>query len=193
MSGLRVWRAAGAAGALLAGVVAIAGCTAPPAPEADPTLRKAVQPVVHDALIAAQEKDGGQLADDSSLAATARWFCAEKIIEIRELEDGSVKVGLDMVCSELAARDGTLVEGSGVHAPRLMELSREGTGKAAVYRVRRHDSAPDGAGHDAWIGRSFSEGGAEVVRHGDWDGTAQLEAAARTHFRLPSDAPVTTL
>jgi hypothetical protein len=71
-----------------------------------------------------------------------------------------------------------------------MELTKDGRGG---YRVRRQDCPPDGAGYDEWIGRSFSEGGAEVVRHGDRDGTATIEATARAQFRLPADAPVTTL
>ncbi|MEU9014614.1 hypothetical protein AB0D12_33635 [Streptomyces sp. NPDC048479] len=185
MSGARVWWYAGAYGVL---AVVVAGCTAP-APDVDPTLRKAVQPVVHDALVAGLEKEGGMLAD-SSLASTALWFCAEKVVEIREMDGEALKVGLVTRCSELAARGRTLVGGTGVRAPWLVELSKDGKGG---YHVRRQDSPPDGVGYDEWIGRSFSQGGAEVVRHEDWDATSTLESAARTHFRLPPDAPVTTL
>ncbi|MCX4820743.1 hypothetical protein OG883_12650 [Streptomyces sp. NBC_01142] len=185
MSRARVWRSAGAC-AVVAGVVA--GCTAPP-PDVDPRLRKAVQPVVHAALVAEVGKDGGMLGD-SAPASKARWFCAEKVVEIREAQDGVLRVGLDMACSELAVRGRTLVEGTGIAAPWVMELSRDGKGG---YRVRHQESPPDGAGYDDWIGRSFSEGGAEMVRHGEWQGTATLEATARTHFRLPPEAPVTQL
>ncbi|MEU4492378.1 hypothetical protein OG729_05080 [Streptomyces sp. NBC_00210] len=185
MSRARAVRSAGGCAVL---AVVVAGCTAP-APDVDPRLRKAVQPVVHEALVAGLQKEGGMLAD-SSLAAGAHWFCAEKVVEIRETHDGALRVGLDAICAELASRDRALVQGTGVRAPWVMELTRDGRGG---YRVRRQDCPPDGAGYDEWIGRSFSEGGAQVVRHVDWDGTATIEATARAQFRLPADAPVTML
>ncbi|MEV6651146.1 hypothetical protein [Streptomyces sp. NPDC051219] len=184
MSRVCGWWGAGAY-VVLAGVVL--GCTALP-PEVDPVLRKAVQPVVHDALVASLEKDVGVLSDYVELSPTARWFCAEQVVEIRETENGTLQVGIEAVCSELASRGGTLVQGTAVRAPWVWELSPDRKGG---HQVRREDTAPDGAWYDAWIGRSFSKGGAAVVRHGDWDGTDAMEAQARTHFGLPEDAPVT--
>ncbi|MER5462225.1 hypothetical protein ABT010_16330 [Streptomyces sp. NPDC002668] len=185
MSRARVWWCAGTYGVL----ALVAACCTAPAPDVDPTLRKTLRPVVHDAVVAGLEKEGGMLAD-SSFASTARWFCTEKVVEIREVDGGVLKVGLVTQCSELAARGRTLVEGTAVRGPLLMELSKDGKGG---YHVRRQDSPPDGAGYDEWIGRSFSEGGAALVRREDWDRTSTLESAARTHFRLPPDAPVTAL
>jgi hypothetical protein len=121
-----------------------------------PHAEEAVQPVVHDALIATLEKGGGMLGD-SPLASKARWFCVEKVVEIRETDDGALKVGLDADCSELAAQGRTLVQGTGVRGPWLMELSRDGKGPLSRPPPGQPTGQPpDGAGYDDWIGRACS-------------------------------------
>ncbi|MEV6400875.1 hypothetical protein AB0M39_39890 [Streptomyces sp. NPDC051907] len=175
-----------AAGALAALAAVTAGCTASP-PDVDPELRKAVQPAVHDALVAEASKDGGLLGDSPS--SKARWFCAEKIVEIRKSEAGALTVGLVADCSELEGRAGSLVQGTGMSGPHLMKLAPTPQG---AYRVTHHDAPPDGAGYDAWIGRSFSKAAAAEIRRAAWNGTPTTESAARTHFGLPADAPVTS-
>lgn len=116
----------------------------------------------------------------------ARWFCRARAVDLVE-RDGLVRAGVSTVCAEYGVRSGGLVECAGAEVPQVMRLRREADGD---YRVVSQEVPPDGEGNAQWLTSRF--GRATAASLDDTVPTTSLEAAARTHFGLPADAPVGT-
>jgi hypothetical protein len=114
----------------------------------------------------------------------ARWFCAERVIEIRRAGD-EVAVGIEASCDEFAREGDALVAGSGESGPKVVVLVAGSNG----YRVSRVDAPPDGDARLRWVRRSFSEDGAAQVERGSLSRDATV-TQAREAFGLPPGAPV---
>ncbi|NNN33936.1 hypothetical protein HLK59_26940 [Streptomyces sp. S3(2020)] len=117
-------------------------------------------------------------------AGGARWFCRAEALELAE-RDGRVRAGVNTLCMEYGVRDRALVECSGGSYPQVVLLERRA---GAGYRVVSRQEPPDGAGYAQWTESHFglfAERGAQ-----DPMSSAGLEAAARTHFGLSKDAPI---
>jgi hypothetical protein len=103
-------------------------------PEPDQELVRAVLPVI-DEHLELQVTRGALAAERPDLRP--RWFCAERVIEIRRAGD-ELAVGLDVRCEEYARWGETLVTGTGGHGPQLALLS----GGPDRYVVRRIEPSP---------------------------------------------------
>ena len=143
------------------------------APAVDPVLEAKVLPVIDEEL--ERGPWPGMLG--------GRWFCAERVIEIRGTSD-ELAVGIDAECEEYVRDGDELLAGSGERGPKVVVLAAGSDG----YRVVRVDVPPDGAGFSPWVERRFSAAGARQLgsRTLSPDGAAQARAA----FGLPPDAPV---
>lgn len=150
-------------------------------PEVDPVEAAAVLPVID------QELERGPwrgLLESEYSELGPRWFCAERLIEIRRTGD-ELAVGVEALCEEFA-RDGEgMVTGSAERAPKVVVLVAESDG----YRVSGVDSAPDGDAFDRWVRDNFSAAGAAELDRRNLGGDATAEQA-RQAFGLPADAPV---
>lgn len=150
-------------------------------PEVDPALAAKVLPVIDEEL---EKRQWLGMLSASRPELGARWFCAERVIEIRRTGD-ELAVGLDVHCDEFARDGDALVAGSGERGPKVVVLAAGSDG----YRVSRVDRSPDGKAHVPWVERNFSEEGVEELSRGGLSADATV-AQARRAFRLPSDAPV---
>lgn len=142
-------------------------------PAVDPVLAGKVLPVIDEEL--ERGPWPGMLG--------GRWFCAERVIEIRHTGD-ELAVGVEAWCDEYVRDGDELVVGSGEHGPKVVVLTAESDG----YRVVRVDVPPDGAGYSPWVERHFSAAGARELngRTPPQDTAAQ----AREVLGLRPDAPV---
>ncbi|MCX5333250.1 MULTISPECIES: hypothetical protein [unclassified Streptomyces] len=140
-----------------------------------------VRPVI-EARLAADSRGSGY--GETVPGIRARWFCRAEALELAE-HDGQVRAGINTLCMEYGARGQALVECSGGRYPQVVRLEREGDGG---YRVVSQEEPPDGAGNAEWTKAHFgffAESETEAPMS-----AATLEAAARAHFHLPADAPV---
>ncbi|WP_028810077.1 hypothetical protein [Streptomyces sp. 351MFTsu5.1] len=115
----------------------------------------------------------------------ARWFCRAEAVDLAE-RDGLVRAGVSTLCVEYGVRSGRLVECSGAEVPQVIRLRREADGD---YGVVSQETAPDGEGNAQWITSRF--GHVTAASLDDTVSSTALESAARTHFNLPTDTPVT--
>jgi hypothetical protein len=149
--------------------------------EVDGRLWGEVRPVI-EARLAADSRGSGYGEAEPGLGA--RWFCQAEALELAE-RDGRVRAGVNTLCMEYGVRDRALVECSGGSYPQVVLLERRA---GAGYRVVSRQEPPDGAGYAQWTESHFglfAERGAQ-----DPMSSAGLEAAARTHFGLSKDAPI---
>ncbi|MCH6159869.1 hypothetical protein [Streptomyces marispadix] len=185
-----IWRAVAWTGAaVVVGVLAWSQLPAhyrTGAPEVDPQLRRAIQPVVHDALLDSLRKEPHGYQQTRRSELKPRWFCVERIIEIRH-QRGELRAGVQSDCEEFARSGDHLLAGTGEVVPWIFRIKKDSDG----YRVLGKETGPDGAGSGEWIDREFSEAGAAELDDGPgWTGDAEIEAVARRHFDLPADAKV---
>lgn len=148
-------------------------------PDVDPAVAAAVLPVIDDEL---ERGPWAGMLSSTRPESRPRWFCAERVIEIRRTRD-EVTVGLEASCDEFARDGDVLVEGSGERAPKLVVL-RDGS-----RRVIRVETAPDGDALAPWVRRHFSAAGAAELDRRNPIVDTNIAEARRT-FGLPSDAPV---
>jgi hypothetical protein len=102
----------------------------------------------------------------------------------RPQENDVLTIGLDAFCSQYAARNGTLVTGSGYHEPKIAVVA----GNAAP-----HIDSPPISSPIRWQEANFSAAGqAELRRRTGSAGELPeaVKAKARQAFGLPPDAPV---
>lgn len=114
----------------------------------------------------------------------ARWFCRARAVDLTE-RDGLVRAVVSTVCVEYGVRSGSLVECGGAEVPQVMRLRREADGD---YQVVSAEAPPDGEGNAQWLTSRFGQ--ATAASLDDTVPTTPLESAARTHFGLPTNAPV---
>jgi hypothetical protein len=177
-----------AGGAVVAGAVAW-WLLARDEPPMDEALLDSVRPAIHEQLPRATEVSGGGMLTDARQDPPARWFCAEKPIEIRR-QGTDIRVGMVAHCAEYGVRDGALVNGTGTSGAMVVTV----TGEPDAYRLSTVEWARDGAAHAASIREMFTPAGARealrIEQGGEAPGSATLEDEARRHFGLPPDAPV---
>lgn len=118
----------------------------------------------------------------------ARWFCRAEALEL-DRRDGLVRAGVNTLCVEYGKHDQTLVECGGSRYPQVVRLERDDTA-AGGYRVVSREEPPDGAGNAEWTEAHFGFLAASATE--DPMSSEPLAARARTHFGLPTDAPVDT-
>ncbi|MGW1211153.1 hypothetical protein ACWD5F_16135 [Streptomyces sp. NPDC002499] len=114
----------------------------------------------------------------------ARWFCRAEPLDLAE-HDGVVRAGVNTLCLEYGTRAGALLECAGAAIPQVVRLKRDSDG---TYQVTSREEPPDGEGYGDWLAAHFSLASepttTDSVQH------APLAAAARTHFNLPTNAPI---
>jgi hypothetical protein len=156
-------------------------------PPMDDALWSSVRPVIHEQLPLAPE-----VATTGILAATghdrARWFCAEKPIEIRR-EDDAIRVGMIAHCEEYGQRDGALLTGSGTRGAMVVTV----TGEPGAYRLAAVRWASDGASHESSIREMFTPAGAREALAAEGGGgspdSAGVADTARRHFGWQPEVP----
>ncbi|WP_232838808.1 hypothetical protein [Streptomyces geranii] len=176
---VRVWAPGGAA---LAVLVAMGAWVLWP-PGIDSRLWGEVRPVIEARLVADSRGDG---YGETVPALRARWFCRAEALDLRTDPDGVVRAGVNTLCVEYGVRAGALLECGGAAYPQVVRLAREADGH---YRVVSRQEPPDGEGYSAWTRAHFSHFAESAA--GDPLSATPLETAARAHFGLPPDAPVT--
>ncbi|MFF7448290.1 MULTISPECIES: hypothetical protein [unclassified Streptomyces] len=140
-----------------------------------------VRPVI-EARLAADSRGSGY--GEAVPEIHARWFCRAEPLELDERE-GRIRAGVNTLCMEYGVHDDALVECGGGSYPQVVRLTREADGG---FRVDSLEEPPDGAGYADWTQAHFgflAESEADTPLS-----SGPLEAAARTHFGLPADAPV---
>ncbi|NEB03773.1 hypothetical protein G3I78_32665 [Streptomyces sp. SID13726] len=115
----------------------------------------------------------------------ARWFCHADAIDLAE-HAGLIRAGVTTLCVEYGIRSGTLVECAGAETPQLLGLRRQPDGD---YRIVSQETPPDGALHSDWLTTHFGPTTTAALK--TTTPSTTLEQAARTHFALPADSPVT--
>ncbi|MEW2306830.1 hypothetical protein AB0958_44075 [Streptomyces sp. NPDC006655] len=174
---VRIWgTGAGALAVLFAAGVWARGSSA-----VDAALWAEVRPVIEARLVA---RSAGTGTGESEPAAGARWFCRAEALDL-EASGDRVRAGIDSLCEEFGVHEGALVLFGGAETPQVVRLERDTA--HGGYRVVSTEEAPDDA-DTAWYEKHFSPY-AESRIHKKM-ASAGLEAAARTHFGLPADAPV---
>ena len=140
-----------------------------------------VRPVIEARLVTDSRGSGYGEAEP---ALHARWFCRADARDLDEHE-GVVRAGVTTLCVEYGVRAGTLEECGGAAGPQVVRLERDARG---AYRVVTREEPPDGQGYGRWVADHF--GPPAEPDPDEPPPSAVLEAAARTHFGLPADAPV---
>lgn len=161
---------------LVVGLLGVAAVLEERPPPVDSALAEAVTPVVDTEL----QREGPWRV------AGARWFCAERVVEIRR-QNGELKVGMHAVCDAYTGDGGGLRTVGGESAVKLVTVTE------APHRVVRVETPPDGAGNADWIDQNFSRAGAAEVhrRIGTTSGLAdQAASEAKLAFGLPPDATI---
>ncbi|MGK3943159.1 hypothetical protein ABK046_32570 [Streptomyces caeruleatus] len=150
--------------------------------DADPRLWDQVRPVVEARLV---EQARGSGYGESEPGLRARWFCRAEAVDLDE-QGSLVRAGVSTLCLEYGVRAGRLVECSGAEVPQVLRLRREAGGD---YVVVSQEEPPEGAGSAEWLTGHF--GLATTIALDTEVAAGPLESAARTHFGLPADSPVT--
>ncbi|MET7735642.1 hypothetical protein ABZT02_30375 [Streptomyces sp. NPDC005402] len=149
---------------------------------ADTQLWNQVRPAIEARLV---DQSRGAGYGESEPGLRARWFCRAQEVDLDE-RDGLVRAGVNTLCLEYGVRAGSLVECGGAAVPQVLRLRREAGGG---YVVVSQEEPPDGAGNAKWLTSHF--GHATTAAFDDTLPSTTLESAARTHFGLPADSPVT--
>ncbi|MFJ3672046.1 hypothetical protein ACIPSE_36890 [Streptomyces sp. NPDC090106] len=150
--------------------------------DVDDRLWAQVRPAIEARLVAASQGTG---YGESVPRLDAHWFCEAEALELDE-RDGVVRAGVDTFCVEYGVRAASLVECSSSRFPQVVRLKR---GADGGYRVLTREEPPDGEGYARWTSSHFGHFAVSELGGAAPEPTA-LEAAARTHFGLPADAPV---
>jgi hypothetical protein len=153
-----------------------------PSATVDADLWSRVRPVI-EARLVEQSRGGGYGESEPGLGA--RWFCRAEAVDLDE-RDGLVRAGVSTLCMEYGVRAGDLVECGGAETPQVLRLRRETDGH---YAVVSQEEPPDGAGNAEWLAAHF--GHATPAVFDPAVPTTPLESAARSHFGLSADSPVT--
>ncbi|MFC8347663.1 hypothetical protein [Streptomyces sp. NPDC057280] len=151
--------------------------------DVDSDLWREIRPAIEARLVAESHGTG---YGESVPELDARWFCHAEALELDE-RDGVVRAGVDTLCMEYGVQAHALVECSGAHVPQVLRLERDADAVGG-YRIVSQEQAPEGAGYAEWTQAHF--GHFTRAELDDTVSASPLEAAARTHFGLPADAPV---
>ncbi len=149
--------------------------------DTDPRLWNQVRPAIEARLV---EQSRGAGYGESEAGLRARWFCRAEAVDLDE-RDGLVRAGVSTLCLEYGVRAGRLVECSGAEVPQVLRLRREADGD---YVVVSQEAPPDGAGNAEWLTAHF--GSITSVGLDTGVSSTPLESAARSHFGLPANSPV---
>ncbi|MER6284648.1 hypothetical protein [Streptomyces sviceus] len=141
-----------------------------------------VRPAIEARLV---EQSRGAGYGESEPGLRARWFCRAEAVDLDE-RDGLVRAGVSTLCLEYGVRAGRLVECGGAEAPQVLRLRREADGE---YVVVSQEAPPDGAGNAEWLTSHF--GHATPAGFDTGVPSTPLESAARSHFGLSANSPVT--
>ncbi|MEU5598875.1 hypothetical protein [Streptomyces sp. NPDC020298] len=148
--------------------------------DVDTRLWGEVRPVIEARLVAESHGSG---YGEAVPGLAAHWFCRAEPIGLEEHGE-VVRAGVDTLCLEYGMHGDTLVECSGAEVPQVVRLARDTDGG---YRVVSREQAPDGEGNGRWTRKHLGVSATALV---DRIPSDVLAAAARTHFGLPTDAPV---
>ncbi|TWP52462.1 hypothetical protein FKR81_09010 [Lentzea tibetensis] len=161
---------------LVVGLLGVAAVLEERPPPVDSALAGAVTPVVDAEL---QREGPWRIAG-------ARWFCAERVVEIRR-QNGELKVGVHTLCDAYITDGGGLRTVGGESGAKLVTMTE------APHRVVHVETPPDGAGNAEWIDENFSRAGAAEVHRRIATGSGladQAASEARLAFGLPADTPI---
>ncbi|MGC0339850.1 hypothetical protein RKD20_004884 [Streptomyces sp. SLBN-8D4] len=150
--------------------------------DTDPQLWNRVRPAIEARLV---EQSRGAGYGESEPGLRARWFCRAEAVDLDE-RDGLVRAAVSTLCLEYGVRAGRLVECGGAEVPQVLRLRREADGD---YVVVSQDGPPDGAGNAEWMSSHFGHATTAALDTGV--PATPLESAARSHFGLPANSPVT--